>query len=301
MSSISIKLSVLFLIAALILPFLLLPHNAHAQYGGGGGGGGGGSGGVEVINYDFGSLKSPLKINWIRVTPEDIYDVNNYSFGWKFEGAATSTDNGDIPEPDDMLQDFNKQLAPFTHNTFRARVSAYELYKIIIYFRDKVDRRFEYKVEDSATTTITVPANTTVVEVVHDVIAADGIMDISFSKIKSEDGEWIVNGVVIEKNIRTISGAITGPVGSAQSESPEATLRRVASTPSSILRSGGTTTLTIEMSNVSNAISILQREGRLATYRDLARQAVRQLLIALIEHAIELITNRLTALLKGQA
>lgn len=93
-------------------------------------------------------------------------------------------------------------------------------------------------------------------------------------------------------------GVILG--GSGGAFLPEEVLRRIANTPVNELMDGGTPELTTETNNVSEAIKSLVTQNRLIQNRDLARAAIRQLLKALIQHTINIITNRLKFLLAQQ-
>lgn len=95
-------------------------------------------------------------------------------------------------------------------------------------------------------------------------------------------------------------GVILGSGGSGGAFLPEEVLRRIANTPVNQLMDGGTPELSTETSNASEAIQSLVNQNRLTQNKDLARAAIRQLLKALIQHTINIITNRLQFLLTQQ-
>ncbi|MFH1759358.1 MAG: hypothetical protein ABH822_02245 [Patescibacteria group bacterium] len=89
----------------------------------------------------------------------------------------------------------------------------------------------------------------------------------------------------------------TGATTTVTGESAVAVLQRIAGTPASTLAAGGTSGLSNDTSNVVVAISLLNSAGQLQTYRTTSIAAIRQLLLALIQHTIVIIQVRVTELL----
>lgn len=93
-------------------------------------------------------------------------------------------------------------------------------------------------------------------------------------------------------------GIVGGSVASSAGMAEDAliTLQRIASTPVTNLAAGNLSNVVANVSLGTDAVTTLSNEGRLAQNKTMAAAAVKQLLMAVIEHTISIIQKRIIEL-----